>query len=55
MQLERELRAALIVVEEISGAGTGVTGEAETDGDVLREGERGGGERQPLRPDSQPR
>ena len=53
MQLERQWRAALIVVEEISKIG--VPGEAETDGGVLREGERGGGERQPLRPDSRPR
>ena len=55
VQLEREWRAALIVVEEISGAGPGVSGVTEADGDVLREGERGGGERQPLRPDSRPR
>ena len=52
VQLEREWRAALIVVEEIGGA---VTGNSEADGDVLREGGRGGGERQPLRPDSRPR
>ena len=52
VQLEREWRAALIVVEEIGGA---VTGNIEDDGDVLREGGRGGGERQPLRPDSRPR
>ena len=52
VQLEREWRAALIVVEEIGGA---VTGRTEDDGDVLREGGRGGGERQPLRPDSRPR
>ena len=51
MELERQWRAALIVVEEISKIG--VPGEAETDGGVLRE--RGGGERQPLRPDSRPR